>query len=271
MSKGLGGRARLVRPYPHEVDALRPVLAAQGLTIERIDLPLAEVSRCCPSPLAADDRRCIALEGQPAAVREAYEALRSGDDRGFHEALGVPECCVLAATRLHELELTDPISLAAFGDDARPGTRTVDRPIAANLLLRRLGLWPLTHAPCRLDCARSGAMVEACLNAPTSEEDRVALQDLAEILAWPLSWSMLHGIAELKLPVLKAIHDTDATASMYRIDVVSDRRPRDTPHGLDHPYLAPARRSVTGSPAFARGLDNPLDRDVLVPLSRRRP
>ena len=67
---------------------------------------------------------------------------------------------------------------------------------------------------------------------------------LVELLSWPVEWSGLHGIAEVKSPVLEVCTRTDATAAKYVVCWMGDRIPEEGASGLKFPYKIPARKLV---------------------------
>ena len=77
---------------------------------------------------------------------------------------------------------------------------------------------------------------------------------LREILGWPLEWSALHGIAEIKTPVLRASARTDATPRKYVVRWEGESYPEGGASGLSFPYPRPGRPKLTASAAFGRGL-----------------
>ncbi len=81
---------------------------------------------------------------------------------------------------------------------------------------------------------------------------------MREILSWPAEWSALHGIAEIKTPVLKVSTRTDATAKKYVVRRQGEKYPAEGARGLGFPYSQPRQPLVTLSPGFRRGLDNPV-------------
>jgi hypothetical protein len=81
---------------------------------------------------------------------------------------------------------------------------------------------------------------------------------LEEILRWPVEWSCLHGIAEVKTPILKLSANTDATASKYVVRRRGDRYPAEGARGLSFAYRLPQAPRLTGSRRFRDGLANPL-------------
>ena len=68
---------------------------------------------------------------------------------------------------------------------------------------------------------------------------------LGEILGWPLEWSALHGIAEIKTPVLRASARTDATPRKYVVRWEGESYPEGGASGLRFPSLG---RAVQNSP-----------------------
>jgi SAM-dependent methyltransferase len=81
---------------------------------------------------------------------------------------------------------------------------------------------------------------------------------LLEILSWPVEWSALHGIAEIKTPVLKVCTRTDATPSKYVIRRQGEAYPAEGAQGLTFAYRMARRPLLTQSMAFHRGLANPV-------------
>jgi hypothetical protein len=82
---------------------------------------------------------------------------------------------------------------------------------------------------------------------------------LVEILRWPVEWSALHGIAEIKSPVVKIITQTDATARKYVVRHAGDHYPEEGAHGLGFPYRGRRIPLLTQSPSFQRGLENSIE------------
>ena len=81
---------------------------------------------------------------------------------------------------------------------------------------------------------------------------------MEEILNWPASWSALHGIAQVKTPVLKVSTRTDATGHEFVVRRPGSRMPDEAAAGLVFPFRSPERPGVTHSMAFRRGLETPI-------------
>jgi hypothetical protein len=87
--------------------------------------------------------------------------------------------------------------------------------------------------------------------------EELAWQD--EIFAWPVEWSALHGIAEIKTPILKVSASTDATAGKYVVRWHGSRYPKEGANGLGFPFAHRRKRPlIATSAAYRRGLRQPL-------------
>jgi SAM-dependent methyltransferase len=82
------------------------------------------------------------------------------------------------------------------------------------------------------------------------------IEDLAAILSWPVEWSSLHGIAEIKTPLLKLITDTDAFACKHAVRRGGDGYPTEGAMGLNFPYSRPTKNKLSSSAGFRRGLEH---------------
>lgn len=258
LDEACGVGARLVRTYPYQVDGLRGSAEAEGMSACRVDISEAHMSALYPFDFVDDDRLCFVLLGRPGPIARALAAIEAQDAGSFHEALGVPSCC----HGVHEAQRASGMSDTTWLSGGGGRQDVVVTSVSANVLLRRIGLSPLEHAPCSYGCAESTAMVSARIAVLERHGFDEGAHWLREILSWPMSWSALHGIAEIKLPVAKIVYDTDATARRLSVELHSDHRPSDAPRGLGFPFRAPPRRLFSDSPSFRRGLANTLDDDV---------
>jgi hypothetical protein len=78
-----------------------------------------------------------------------------------------------------------------------------------------------------------------------------------EIVSWPLEWSALHGIAEIKTPILKLAVRTDATVGKHVIRWHGLGLPAEAARGIGFAYRPP-RNALTKSAGYRRGLDQEL-------------
>jgi hypothetical protein len=59
---------------------------------------------------------------------------------------------------------------------------------------------------------------------------------LLQILRWPVEWSALNGIAEIKTPIAKLSAATETTSMKYVVRRVGDGYPVEGATGITFPY-----------------------------------
>ena len=116
-----------------------------------------------------------------------------------------------------------------------------------NTLWRRLGMRAVAHLPCGFDCAPSLAVGRALWEIADHAGYGAEREWLEEILSWPASWSALHGIAEVKTPVMKIAMRTDHTDQKWSILWNGLSYPEEGVSGLGFPY-----RPLPRAPKIAR-------------------
>jgi hypothetical protein len=65
-------------------------------------------------------------------------------------------------------------------------------------------------------------------------------------MQWPVEWSALHGIAEIKTPIVKLSTRTDATPEKLILRYHGERYPQEGAHGVRFPYAVPAGMAARG-------------------------
>lgn len=116
-----------------------------------------------------------------------------------------------------------------------------------NPLWNRLGISAIPYTPASLNCKYSfeaGAIIQSFAREILTDE---LYNFWYEILSWPIEWSALHGIAEIKTPIFKMIYNTDATGEKYVIQLESDTYPENGLNGLLFPYRKPKKLYFTYS------------------------
>jgi hypothetical protein len=113
---------------------------------------------------------------------------------------------------------------------------------AVNPLLSALGLRATPHRPCSFFCQETQRSAFAYGNLTAHTPSPPDLETLAEVLSWPVEWSSLHGIVEVKLPILKLCYDGDATATTYKVRLTGGALPEQAAQGLEFPYRPPQHR-----------------------------
>jgi hypothetical protein len=233
-------RCAALRISAEHLAARSPEWAARGLAIDV--LPHATGK---PSLFTV----CV---GYQADVQAYGRARAARDSNTMGALLGYPLCC---RQRFVDVSRRGPL-LDYTWTFVENGPTTLDAASypAVNPLWRPLGVMLVPHLPCALDCAeteRNGLDFLSCARQAGFHEEA---DWLADILSWPAEWSGLHGIAELKTPILRVATRTDATAAKRVIRAESPRYPAEGAKGVRFPYQA-SRPRPTQSVAFLKGLE----------------
>ncbi len=241
------------------------------------------LSRACRSGLSVDLSACslpptelpdyqgltFILVGGLADVNRARDAWAAHDDEQLGQLLGYPACCRRFFRQVWVEQRCVDTTWAMAANTATPegSALTVDgiENQLANILWRWIGVRAVPHLPCRFDCPatlRFGEqMLEVAARAGYVDEAGWA----REVLSWPVEWSGLHGIAEIKTPVLKISARTDATARKLTVRWTGTGYPDEGATGLRFPYRAPARKPMAEGRRFRRALEISLGPELTGP------
>ena len=202
--------------------------------------------------------------GTLAAVAALKRAIDAGDDSTMGRLLGFPSCCIdfFRRTWVDDRSVDTTWAMAANGGTADASERIIDIPegvpFQANILWRWIGPRAVPHLPCSFSCGATVAFADALMTVGRDAGYAEEMTWLEEILNWSVSWSALHGIAEVKTPILKVSTRTDATAHEFVVRKRGARVPAEAAAGLVFPFREPDRPGVTHSLAFRRGLEAPI-------------
>lgn len=181
------------------------------------------------------------------------------DNSAVGELLGYPPCCreffehvwvkergVDTTWEMAQRSLADPLGLSNI---RIPAGST--RP-EANILLRWLGVRLVPHLPCSFHCQATvmAAKKYAELGRTINSE---VVDWIYEMLDWPVQWSALHGIAEVRTPVLTVSTRTNATGSKLVVERDGINYPDEGAKGLHFPFRI-VKGKVTDKPSFKRSL-----------------
>src|SRR5262245_31352270 len=199
--------------------------------------------------------------GTPQNVAAFKSAFDTGNDEEIGRMLGYPRCCYSFFRRVWvEQGQVDTTWAMAVTSASQNGNATidVDGPPEANILFRWMGVRAVPHLPCRTDCSESVAFGKKLVEIGRKAGYDAEMDWLLEVLSWPVEWSALHGIAEIKTPVLKVSTRTDATATKYVVRRHGSAYPLEGAQGLAFPFRTPPKPLLTFSRGFERGLENPI-------------
>jgi hypothetical protein len=226
---------------------IRPGAAVAVAAAELVDFSaLCAGAGCAAMPVLAlpeGAERPTAFQvvvGSVELCDEFQRARRADDDRTMGRLLGYPACCVDAYVRwMEEYPGRDPLWTVASSTVAPdPLTRTIgiSGQGTIDLLLHDLNVRTVPHVPCRFDCSKSQALAADLMDVGTREGFGDEMAWLAELKSWPVEWSALHGIAELRTPLVKVATRTDATPHKWTIQYEGRAYPADGARGLLFPY-----------------------------------
>jgi hypothetical protein len=193
------------------------------------------------------------------AFRTAWKA---GDEHALGRLLGYPSCCTAFFRRVwvedRMVDTTWPMAYASAGESNGARALTVSGSPEANILWRWMGVRAVPHLPCRFDCQATIDLARQFLVIGRESGFREEMNWLVEILDWPVEWTALHGIAEIRTPILKVSTRTDATPIKYSVRRPAETYPAEGARGLGFPYQTPKRPRLTTSMSFRRGMAHPL-------------
>lgn len=257
-------RCALASTRRSDVRDLQARLAEHGLTSKALAsdeaLPAGHQSAIgprLPRPEAA--QRVVIGAREDVAAFEGCRVARDGDAIG--KLLGEPECC-RRFSALHRVErrctdTTWPIAARRIADGASRTVEIAEGHAATNVFWRALGLRAVPHLPCAFDCRSSQELADALLNVAHGSHAAREMGWLHEVLSWPVEWSALNGIAEIKTPILKIMTRTDVTPGKCIVRWCGTTYPAEGAKGLGFPYRT-SRPAIAGSTGYRRGLANPL-------------
>jgi len=200
--------------------------------------------------------------GKSEEVISFQNALESDDYDAIGNLLGYPRCCQEAIKQAWQqeglLDTTWPMALRTT--DAKHGEHCIElfTPPQTNMLWRWMNLRTIPYMPCRFDCQSSLDLADKLIQLAQETGYEKEMHWLLTILEWPVEWSALHGIAEIKTPVVKVSTTTDASAYKYVVLRKGNTYPEEGAQGLGFPFSVPNILKLTESRSFKRGLQNPI-------------
>jgi hypothetical protein len=204
--------------------------------------------------------------GALADVAALKQAMDAGDDGTMGRLLGFPACCIafFRKTWVQDACVDTTWAMAAASGSVDESGHQIaidaDTPFQANILWRWMGVRAVPHLPCSFACRSTVEFANVLMAVGREIGYDVEMNWIEEILGWPVSWSALHGIAEVKTPILKVSTRTDATAHEFVVRRQGLRTPEEAATGLKFPFRSPERPGVTRSLSFRRGLEAPIAR-----------
>lgn len=216
-----------------ETAALSPALSRRGLKVVPVRARVGGLS---------DGSRGVLLWvaiGSPPNAGAFLRAWKAGRRDEVRRLLGVPDCCRRALDEAPpERGPGGPVWEMAQGSAPGSEERSLDvsGPPLLNPMWRPLGISPLPYRPCRFDCAPSADAAER-LAAVAARQGRAREMEWARsLLGWPAEWSALHGLSELRTPILKLCAPSGWTADAHAVRYLGAGYPAEGARSPRFPY-----------------------------------
>lgn len=189
----------------------------------------------------------VHLLARSERIDELEATWRSADLVSRAASLGYPPCCAAfmetVAVKRRCLDTTWAMVEGHTYEENGAQIAEIDR-CPVNPLLSALGLRATPHRPCSFHCQETQRLANAYGDLRVKAAAQPDQEGLAEVLGWPVEWSTLHGIIEVRLPIFKICYDGDATGSCYKVRLTGGAVPEHAAKGLQFPNLLPERPRV---------------------------
>ena len=249
---------------PEDLLAQAPRWAGEGLSalpVEMVGLTGQPYSATSTTAQPGEPFLFRLVIGRPSDLADFKRAWDVADQEAIGDLLGYPRCCREFFRRVwvddSMVDTTWPMATATAAPTDDDGTLVeVDGPAHANILWRWMGARTVPHLPCRFDCPATVELGERFVAVGRSCGFGQEMDWLLDVLSWPVEWSALHGIAEIRTPLLKVSTRTDATPRRYTVQRRGDSYPIEGAQGLSFPFQAPVKLRLTGARGFQRGIEH---------------
>jgi hypothetical protein len=215
---------------PDELPALAEWGVRHGLAVVPRQVPVsAQPYTSCEGALVPGGPwQYRVIVAAPENARALLNALAVRDDGKVGQLLGYPVCCRGAFCQTWGKGQVDSTFEAGASG-----------PPLINIWLRWAGVRLVPHLPCDSACMMSKALASDALKAARRLGYRWETDEAVEMLAWPMEWSRLHGIAWISTPAMRISTRTDHTLHTDRLARDGAYRPADARWWTENGFSAP--------------------------------
>ena len=177
-------------------------------------------------------------------------AWKAGDDYTIGRYLGFPECCTKFFVEYWKKEGWRDLTYHTY---EKQENRNL---LYNNVMLRHIGIRGVFHLPCSTNCMASvalGGRIIEIMDYAGYAREVIWLKDL---LAMPMRWSSLHGIAIVTTPILRNIYASDPLPVNSVLDLLSDHYPEHGVSGNTFPFLRSKPVKLRSKTAFYNGFSS---------------
>lgn len=183
------------------------------------------------------------VDGEPYVVRCAFtkpkyesiwkKAWENNDNETIGKLLGFPTCCRNWFVKYWQNE--------KYIDDILPmymnSNYSSEGPWQLNFYYRYLGIRLVSHMPCSFRCEDSLEIANKNHDIMLQLGYVQEYEWIKQILNWPVRWSSLHGIAEIRTPIFKLSHKTDYLEEEFVVDKQGAEYPIEGASGTVFPWV----------------------------------
>lgn len=145
---------------------------------------------------------------------------KEGNQVAIGRALGYPPCCIESFKKHWTEEGWRDLTYHSYDDSNEKNL------MYNNVLLRQLGVRAVSHLPCTISCRPSCKVgMDMFEVMARCEHQSEIINWMKTLLAMPMKWSSLHGVAILTTPLFKLINATDPLPSTSEVSLASDYYP----------------------------------------------
>ena len=182
----------------------------------------------------------VVVLGNDLDISDFERAWEDQHNASIGRLLGYPRCCrsFFEEGAVSHRCVDTFLAMSNCNEHLNVGerTRSVDGPAVSNILLQSLGIRAVPHSPCSFGCHGTTLLAHDLRLLASQIGVKTEYEWLSGILSWPAEWSGLHGIAEIKTPVVKICTPTDATGSRYTVRWNGPLMPEEGARGLVFPF-----------------------------------
>jgi len=220
----------LVSVAPNELEAFGAMLALHGLDVKPLEKIAADDFYAASRrvPVGDEPFNYWCATGSASDVQLLAAAHSRHDDEAVGRLLGYPSCCRDFFNRVWVeegfIDTTWPMAhMTSSKKDMAPNHVEISGMPRCNVLLRWLGPRMVFHLPCSFECGPTAELAGKLAEIGESAGFHLEMSWLEEMLSWPLEWSALDGLAEIKTPVGTISTATDVTGERYQVNYKGDR------------------------------------------------
>jgi hypothetical protein len=182
--------------------------------------------------------------GQAELLAKIARHWERGDFAAAYQRAGYSACCLEFFHANRNQYRIDPLWQISGGTSTESLlSRQIPSGGLAYPFWRWLQLEPIRLLPCSFTCAAMQALHTEWLSVAKTFGYREEIAWLNEIYNWPVEWTSLHGIAEVRTPIVKLCGTSDAFDEKHTLQLFGAAYPEVGAAGVSFPYRQKSPRA----------------------------